>query len=158
MPSHYLNQCWNIVNWTPWNKHQWNVNRNSYIFIQENPFENVVWKMAAILSRPQCVKGNVIILCSIHHYITARFCHDSMFITSERLCHHDKFKMCKEIYRHGMFTISERLCHICHFSRLSPWYVYYILNTTYLWYVHYIRSYVIVVLNIIFQTIIFYFC
>ena len=24
-------------------------------FIQESPFENVVWKMAAILSRPQCV-------------------------------------------------------------------------------------------------------
>ena len=31
--------------------------RNSYIFIQENAFENVVCKMAAILSRPQCVKG-----------------------------------------------------------------------------------------------------
>ena len=31
--------------------------RNSYIFIQENAFENVVWKMAAILSRPQCVKN-----------------------------------------------------------------------------------------------------
>ena len=44
-----------IVNWTPRNKLQWNVNRNSYIFIQGNPFENVVWKMAAILSRPQCV-------------------------------------------------------------------------------------------------------
>ena len=29
--------------------------RNSYIFIQENAFENVTWKMAAILSRPQCV-------------------------------------------------------------------------------------------------------
>ena len=27
-----------------------------YIFIQENAFENVVWKMAAILARPQCVK------------------------------------------------------------------------------------------------------
>ena len=26
-----------------------------YIFIQENLFENVVWKMAAILSRSQCV-------------------------------------------------------------------------------------------------------
>ena len=26
-----------------------------YIFIYENAFENVVWKMAAILSRPQCV-------------------------------------------------------------------------------------------------------
>ena len=28
---------------------------NPYIFIQENAIENVVWKMAAILSRPQCV-------------------------------------------------------------------------------------------------------
>ena len=54
-PSHYLNQCWNIVNWIPRNKLQWNFDRNSYIFHQENPFENVVWKMAAILSRPQCV-------------------------------------------------------------------------------------------------------
>ena len=25
-----------------------------YIFIQENAFENVIWKTAAILSRPQC--------------------------------------------------------------------------------------------------------
>ena len=29
---------------------------NSYIFIQENAFENVVWEMSAILSRPQWVK------------------------------------------------------------------------------------------------------
>ena len=27
------------------------------MFIEENLFENVVWKMAVILSRPQCVKG-----------------------------------------------------------------------------------------------------
>ena len=54
-PSHYLNQWWNIVNWTLENKFQWNVNRNAYIFIQENAPENVVWKMAAILSRPQYV-------------------------------------------------------------------------------------------------------
>ena len=45
--DYYLNQCWNI---------QWNFNRNSYIFIQEYPFENVGWKMASILSRSQCVK------------------------------------------------------------------------------------------------------
>ena len=32
------------------------VKRNSYIFIQENAFENVVCKMGAILSRLQCVK------------------------------------------------------------------------------------------------------
>ena len=44
-----------FIYWTPRNKLQWNFNRNSYIFIQENPFENVVWKMAAILSRSQCV-------------------------------------------------------------------------------------------------------
>ena len=37
------------------NKLQWNLNRNSNIFIEENTFEIGVWKMAAILSRPQCV-------------------------------------------------------------------------------------------------------
>ena len=30
-------------------------------FFQENAFENVVWKIAAILSRPQCVKGVAVI-------------------------------------------------------------------------------------------------
>ena len=27
-PAHYLNQCWNIIDWTLWNKPQWNLNRN----------------------------------------------------------------------------------------------------------------------------------
>ena len=54
-PSHYLKQCWIIVNWTLRSKLQWNFSRNSNIFIEENPFQNVVWKMVAILSRPQCV-------------------------------------------------------------------------------------------------------
>ena len=34
-------------------KLQWNFNQNSYIFIIRNAFENIVWKMAAILS--QCL-------------------------------------------------------------------------------------------------------
>ena len=55
MPNHYLNQCWNIINWNLRNKLQWNFNRNSYNFIHENAFENVVWKMAAI-----CVGLNVL--------------------------------------------------------------------------------------------------
>ena len=55
-PSHYLNQCWNINNWTLRNKLQWNLNQNLWIFIQENPFETVVQKMAAVFSRLQCVK------------------------------------------------------------------------------------------------------
>ena len=41
-----------IVNSKLRNKIQWNFTRNSYIFIQEKAFENVVWKMAAILFRP----------------------------------------------------------------------------------------------------------
>ena len=55
MPSHYLNQCWNIVNSNPRNKFQWNPRRNSFIFILENVFENVVCEMASIWSRPQWV-------------------------------------------------------------------------------------------------------
>ena len=54
-PSHYPNQCWNIVNWTLRNKLQWIFNRNSNIFIQGNAFENGVCEMASILSWPQCV-------------------------------------------------------------------------------------------------------
>ena len=41
-------KCWNIVNWIPRNKYQWHFNRNSYNFIQENAFENVVCEMASI--------------------------------------------------------------------------------------------------------------
>ena len=37
------------------NKLRWYFNRNSYIFIQESAFKTGVWKMAAILSRPQYV-------------------------------------------------------------------------------------------------------
>ena len=55
-PSHYLNQCWLIVNRTLRNKLQWNSNQNTKFFI--HAFENVVCEMAAILSR-----GIWIILC-----------------------------------------------------------------------------------------------
>ena len=37
-------------------KLEWNLNRSLCIFVQENTFENIVWKMAAILSQPQYVK------------------------------------------------------------------------------------------------------
>ena len=38
-----------IVNLSLGNKLQWNLNQNQYIFIQENAFENDVWKMAICL-------------------------------------------------------------------------------------------------------------
>ena len=56
VPSHYLNQCLHIVNWTLGIKLQWNFSRNSNIFIHENAFESIVCEMATILSWPQCVK------------------------------------------------------------------------------------------------------
>ena len=39
-------------------KSLWNFIWNSYIFIQENVFENVICKVVAILSQPQCVNGH----------------------------------------------------------------------------------------------------
>ena len=54
--NHYLNQCWNIVNWTLGNKLQLNLNQNLYISIQINEVENVVRNLAAISFRLQCVK------------------------------------------------------------------------------------------------------
>ena len=40
----------------PLEKLQWNLNQNSYVFIQENVIERVDCEMAAILSGPQWVK------------------------------------------------------------------------------------------------------
>ena len=54
-PSHYLNQRRNIVNSNLRNKLLWNIKRNSYLFIQENAFENVVCEMAVIFSWPRYV-------------------------------------------------------------------------------------------------------
>ena len=55
VPSHYMIQCWDIVNWTLWNTLQWNLNQNLSILTHEKAFESVVWKMAATLSHPGCV-------------------------------------------------------------------------------------------------------
>ena len=50
-PSYYLNQCCIIVNWITRNNIMWNLNRNSYISIQEKASENIACEMADILSR-----------------------------------------------------------------------------------------------------------
>ena len=51
-PTSYLNQWWNVVNW---NKLQWNLKQNSYIFIQENAFE-----MSSEKWRSFCLDLNVL--------------------------------------------------------------------------------------------------
>ena len=48
LPSHYLNQCWIIVNPKLRNKLQWNINQNTKIFIHENVCEITVFEMAVI--------------------------------------------------------------------------------------------------------------
>ena len=71
-PSHYLNQCWYIINWTLGHKLQWNLNPNLYIFIQEfqNAFENGVWKMVSILSQPQYVDMNKVFMLVYSRSVT----------------------------------------------------------------------------------------
>ena len=53
------------------NKFNWNLNQNLYIFIQENAFENIVSKIAAILSRCQSGKA---------HPLKTGSCHDANFV------------------------------------------------------------------------------
>ena len=68
-PSHYLNQWQNIVNWTLKNKIQWNFNRNSYIFIHENAFENMSGKW-----QPFCLGLNV--LTDVNIFLKTWFSYD----------------------------------------------------------------------------------
>ena len=50
-PSHYLNRCWVIINWTLRNKLPWNFNQNTKRFILVNASEYIVCEITAILSR-----------------------------------------------------------------------------------------------------------
>ena len=63
-PSHYLNQCWDIVNWTLRNKRLWNFDQNKKI-IQENASENIVCEKVIILSRGRWVKPCLLMNISV---------------------------------------------------------------------------------------------
>ena len=49
-PSHYLNQCWLIINWILRNNWKSNLNQNELVFCQENAFENGISKISTICS------------------------------------------------------------------------------------------------------------
>ena len=53
--SHYLNQCWLIVNWTLGKKFMWNTYRNFITFIQENASEIVVCQNGGHFARGRWV-------------------------------------------------------------------------------------------------------
>ena len=48
-PSHFLNQWWQFVIWTIWNKFQWSLNENVIIFISKCILKNVC-KMSSFCS------------------------------------------------------------------------------------------------------------
>ena len=64
-PSHYLNQCWVIVNWNLRNKLQLNFNQNTKLFIQENHL-----KISSVKWRPFFPGGDEFINCSFIPYIS----------------------------------------------------------------------------------------
>ena len=53
-PSHYLNQCWNIVNWTLRNKLQWNSNRNSKFSFKKTHLKMSPGKWRPFVSASMC--------------------------------------------------------------------------------------------------------
>ena len=73
--------------WTPENEIQWNFNRNLSIFIQGNAFQDVVWKMAASLSRPQCVKLNI--NWDVIKYRSSKYCNSPQISSKFPLYHID---------------------------------------------------------------------
>ena len=76
MPSHYLNDCWVIVNWTLRNNLQWNFDQNTKLSIHENASENIVCEMAAVLSKEWSVKwcnGDMLYRSQKHKHLTTNF-------------------------------------------------------------------------------------
>ena len=61
MQSHYLNQCWNIVNWTLRNKLKWDFNWNSNI-----SFMQMHLKVLSGKWQPFCLGINVLMTNSYH--------------------------------------------------------------------------------------------
>ena len=93
---HYMNQCWNVVNWTLGNKFKWNFHPITTIFVQENALDNVVWKMAAILSRPQRVKdrcASIVTKWNIQENALENIVWKMMAILSRSQCVKDRFAL-----------------------------------------------------------------
>ena len=84
------------------NKIQWYINRNSYIFIHEYVFGNVVWKMATVSSRPQCVN-------EINQEITTTI---ATMIIMSMVWAHSRVLINKNIIRMFFLTYIDPQCQI----------------------------------------------
>ena len=100
-PSHYLNQCWNIADSNFRNKLQWNHQRHSYIFIQDNAFE-----MSSGKWRSFCLGINVLLMQDVLEcrwfkptVINANYLYDVICLFIYVLSHVVNVNMCLYIYR-----------------------------------------------------------
>ena len=66
MPSHYLNQCWNVVICTLGNKFQWNLNQNLYIFINKANLRDLIAATGLVIS-------NWIQIVNFSAHVTVKF-------------------------------------------------------------------------------------
>ena len=124
-PSHYLNQCWNIANWTIRNTLQWNFSRNSSIFIQENAFEIVVCEMVVILSRPQCVKGTTMHIRSyIEYYIYMSYIYTEIDMhTYGYMCYINTVRQTEKRHHRTVIESRHSVYDCVHLARdsITPW-------------------------------------
>ena len=100
VPSHYLTQCWDIVNW-PLRNIQWNFNRNSYIFIPENAF----WKC-----RPE--NGS--------HFVSSSMCYINIYSgngvlpSSKIICINVSYNYTDAaLHLYGMLYVAECVAFYC---------------------------------------------
>ena len=136
VPSHYLNQWWDIVNWTVGNQHQWNPKKKLNIFIHETVFENVISKFCLTLNM-LTIRDN---LC---HFQNNKFLCSSI---RDNLCHIQNNKsLCSSIRESlCLFQNNRCLCSsiwdiLCHFqnnkcvcsSKASKTYVHIYLKCKY---------------------------
>ena len=109
-PSQYLNQCWNILNWTLRNKLRWNFNSNSYIFIQENVSELSPGKLP-----PFCLGLNMII--SIGLLFSIRTSQINSYCCSLSCCQICSYNIC--IFHDFSSHVLSHQYHTCSESQLE---------------------------------------
>ena len=117
VPSHYLNQCWNIVNWTLRNQTSVKSQSESKHFHLRKCIWNVFWKMAAILSRPQ--------------YVNSSYRHHCFWWPEEQGHHEPWFKpwFHFELFSPCVITCSHKGLSVIHYytpAQWSCWGVYWI--------------------------------
>ena len=113
-PSHYLNQCWVIVNWIHRNKFQGNWIKMQNCFLHENAFENIAWDIAAMLSKGEELKldEDSISLMRSRRVIpnTNLHANPTPKVHSSRICKYCKWFKCCSVYTVTIRNVFACIC------------------------------------------------